>query len=103
MFYANAQSVRDAIEAEVARQRAGPLTRRAGSRCDDSLDITSAEQLVKMNTKLHTTGVPLCLAQVHAPVEELAHRAGLVDHDEGAHVFATIDAAVAWATRTQSD
>ena len=100
LFYANALSVRDSIEAQVARQDGAVPCRAVILDIDanDELDITSAQQLLKLATRLHQRGVHLCLAGPHTPVLQMLQKIGVIDAIRADHVFPTIDEAVAWAS-----
>jgi MFS superfamily sulfate permease-like transporter len=60
----------------------------------DSLDITSAEMLEKLVTKLRAEGIDLVAAEVHAPVLAFARRTGLLAALGENHIYPTVDAAV---------
>lgn len=99
LFYANAQSIRDAIEAAVDQPSAGGPLRVVVLDLDanDELDITSDEQLVKLARHLRDREVQLFLAHVHTPVLDLVQRGGLLTAAEGVHLFPNVGAAVAAA------
>lgn len=98
LFYANAQAVRDAIEASTNND--GPITAVViDLDANDRLDITSADHLVKLQRGLASRGVQLCLVHVHAPAMAIAKASGLLDAVGTEHVFPNIDAAVQWARR----
>jgi MFS superfamily sulfate permease-like transporter len=97
LFYANAEVVRDAVEQAAA---AAPEPARAVVLVlegNDSLDITSAEQLTKLAGNLQANNVALGLAHVHGPAQGMAERSGLLAAVGADHVFGTTPAAVAWA------
>lgn len=60
----------------------------------DRLDITSAELLGQLVADLHSAGVDLALADVHAPVVRMARRSGLLDQLSEDRVFHSVDEAV---------
>lgn len=60
----------------------------------DRLDITSAELLGQLVADLHSAGVDLALADVHAPVLRMARRSGLLDQLSEDRVFHSVDEAV---------
>jgi MFS superfamily sulfate permease-like transporter len=64
---------------------------------NDRLDITSSEHLGKLARDLSAQGVQLCLAHVHGPALRMATEMGLVEAIGAEHIFANIDAAIAWA------
>jgi len=97
LFYANAELVRDAIEQAAACApdpvRAVVLVLEG----NDSLDITSAEELGKLAGNLSGSDVALGLAHVHGPALTMAERSGLLAAIGADHVFPTTPAAVSWA------
>jgi len=99
IFYANAQSVRDSIDdlVENAVVRAVVLDLDT----NDDIDVTTADQLVKLRHSLDGRGITLGLARVHAPTLLTAERAGLIQAADSSQVFPTVSAAVAWATEDQ--
>ena len=99
LFYANVQSVRDAITAAVDTPIDAQPIRAVVLDLDanDELDITSAEQLAKLAHHLNDRDVSLCFAHVHAPVLDVAERAGVFAEIGPDCVFPTVEAAVAAA------
>lgn len=94
IYYANALSVRAGIEDLVKAERAPPRAVVLDASVQDSLDLTSAEMLVKLITKLQRAGIDVAAAEVHAPVLEFARTSGLLAQLGSDHVFATVGAAV---------
>jgi high affinity sulfate transporter 1 len=94
LYYANALTVSDhllgAVEAADPKPRAVVFDATAL----DSLDITSAEMLEKLVTKLRANGIELVVAEAHAPVVAFARRTGLLAHLGEGRVYPTVDAAV---------
>ena len=97
LFYANAQAVRDAIEAQRADASAAVSAVIIDLDATDEIDITSAEQLNKLAETLEQAGVPLALAHAHQPTLALARKAGLLTKIGDDHVFPNIEAAIEWA------
>jgi sulfate permease, SulP family len=97
IFYANALAVRDAIDDLASsasdRVRVAVLDLDA----NDDIDITTAEQLVKLEDSLDRRSVTLCFVHVHAPTLRIAQKAGLIDSAKSHHLFPTVATAVAWA------
>jgi sulfate permease, SulP family len=96
LFYANAQAVRDAIDAMVASAadiRAVVIDIDA----NDDLDITTTEQLNKLFEGLQMQGVAVGVAHVHGPALQMAQRSGLLGVIGRDHVFANMASAVSWA------
>jgi len=61
----------------------------------DTLDITSADVLKGLMKELQGKGIAVYAAEVHTPVIEFGRRAGLLDEISEAHIFPTVDAALA--------
>ena len=97
LFYANAQSIADAIldlvDAGSPSLRAVILDLDA----NDDIDITSAEHLVKLRQSLERREVQLRLSHVHAPTLQMAHEIGLIDRSGTEGTFSDIGAAVHWS------
>ena len=96
LFYANAQAVRDAIDA-AAMAEPHPAVVIVDLDANDDLDITSAEHLTKLQSELAASGIQLCLAHVHDPAREMMHETGLLERVGAEHVFVNLDTAVKWA------
>ena len=101
IFYANAQSVRDSIDDLVDNAAAPVRAVVLDLDTNDDIDVTTADQLVKLRHSLDGRGIMLGLARVHAPTLLTAERAGLIQATDSSHVFPTVGAAVAWATEDQ--
>jgi high affinity sulfate transporter 1 len=97
IFYANAQAVRDAIDALVSNAKDRVEAAVLDLDANDDIDITTAEQLVKLHESLDRRSVTLCFVHVHAPTLRIAREAGLIDSAASDRVFPTVAAAVAWA------
>jgi sulfate permease, SulP family len=100
LFYANAQAVRDTIEAAV--QHPDPATRIVILDLDanDDIDITTADNLNKLASSLERNHIQLALAHVHRPTLAIARKAGLLTKVDDDHLFPNISAALAWARPT---
>ena len=103
LFYANAQAVRDDVEADVASASETVRTVIFDLDANDAVDITSAEQLEKLAESLHSKGVDFALAHLHKPAEDMASATGLLEKVGEDHVFPTVAAAVQWATSRNAD
>ena len=97
LFYANAQAVRDDVEADVTSSNGSVKTVVFDLDANDEIDITSAEQLEKLAETLRKEGVVFVLAHLHQPAEEMARATGLLDKVGQDHIFPTVGAAVRWA------
>lgn len=97
MFYANAQSMQDAITAEL--DAATPAARVVVLDLDsnDELDITSTEALIKLVRNLHKRDVQLVIAHLHGPAHDVAAAAGLLDAIGPDHIFVNLFRAVEWS------
>jgi high affinity sulfate transporter 1 len=95
LFYANAQSVRDAIEGLVAGTE-GVHTVILNLDANDEIDITSADSLNRLAESLERDHIRLALAHVHQPTREIAGRDGLVSRIGPDQIFPNVAAAVAW-------
>jgi sulfate permease, SulP family len=96
LFYANAQTVRDAIDSMVASTpdiRAVVLDMDA----NDDLDITTTEQIERLFDGLEKRGIAVAIAHIHGPALAMAEQSGLLSKISSEHVFPTISEAVAWA------
>jgi high affinity sulfate transporter 1 len=98
LFYANAQAVGDAILA-AAEHTPSPRAVVVDLDASDTLDITSAEHLVKVARTLGRSGVAVHLVNVHQPAREMAEATGLLELVGVDQVFASIEAAVAAGER----
>jgi MFS superfamily sulfate permease-like transporter len=97
LFYANAQAVRDAIEAHLKETPAHVSAVIIDLDATDAIDITSAEQLDKLATTLGEAHIPLALAHAHQPTMALARKVGIITKIGDDHVFSNVQAAVDWA------
>jgi SulP family sulfate permease len=98
IFYANAQAVRDSIDDLLGKANEPVRVVVLDLDTNDDIDVTTADQLVKLRHSLDARGVTLCLAHVHAPTLLIAQRAGLIHSPGSNHVFPTVGAALAWAS-----
>jgi SulP family sulfate permease len=101
IFYANAQAVRDSIDDLVGKANDPVRAVVLDLDTNDDIDITTADQLVKLRHSLDGRATTLCLAHVHAPTVDIAQRAGLIRSPASDHLFPTVAAAVAWASDAQ--
>jgi MFS superfamily sulfate permease-like transporter len=101
IFYANAQAVRDSIDDLLGKATEPIRVVVLDLDTNDDIDVTTADQLVKLRHSLDGRDVTLCLAHVHAPTLLIAQRAGLIDSAGSNHLFPTVGAAVAWASNGQ--
>jgi sulfate permease, SulP family len=101
IFYANAQSVRDSIDDLVGTATDPVRVVVLDLDTNDDIDVTTADQLVKLRHSLEGRGIDLALTHVHAPTLLVAQRAGLIHAADANHLFASVSAAVAWASDGQ--
>ncbi len=97
LFYANAEAVRDAVEADVSASNGGVNTVVFDLDANDTLDITSAEQLEKLADGLHKNGIDFAIAHLHKPAKDMAATTGLLEKVGQDHIFPTVAAATQWA------
>jgi sulfate permease, SulP family len=97
LFYANAQGIRDTVEADVFEADEAVNAVIFDLDANDEIDITSAEQLEKLAEGLHDKGVAFAFAHLHKPVEDMARATGLLEKVGTDHVFPTVASAVQWA------
>jgi SulP family sulfate permease len=100
LYYANALTVFERVLEAVAAADPKPRAVVFDATAVDSLDITSAEMLEKLVTKLRAEGIELVVAEVHAPVLTFARQTGLLESLGESHIYPTVDAA-ARALETQ--
>jgi high affinity sulfate transporter 1 len=94
LYYANALTVRAGIEAIVNAQQAPPRAIVLDWSLQDSLDVTSAEMLDKLLTRLHKSGIEVAAAELHAPVVGFARDTGLLERLGRENAYPTVEAAV---------
>jgi high affinity sulfate transporter 1 len=97
VFYANAQAIQDRIRALTAQSRPPAHTVLLDLDANDGIDITSVEALAKLATALEASGVRLVLVHLHGPAEDIAARAGLLEHIPAGGIQPNLATAVAWA------
>jgi sulfate permease, SulP family len=102
LFYANAQGVRDAIEAALQHGDAPTRIVILDLDANDEIDITSADCLTKLAESLEAQHIKFVLAHVHQPALHIARHAGLLTTIDDDHIFPNIAAALAWAHRTDT-
>jgi len=98
LFYANVGAVRTAVESMVSSS--SPKLRAVAIDIDanDDLDITTAEELMKLATYMQREGVGIGLIHVHGPALQTADRAGLLELVGEEHLFANVPSAASWLT-----
>jgi SulP family sulfate permease len=94
LFYANTTPVRDRVKSLVGASDPPPKAVILDLGANGQLDITSAEMLDELVRVLRSAGVDVVLAEVRAPVLEMADRTGLLDTIGDDHVFHTVDEAI---------
>ena len=97
LFYANAQGIRDTVEADVFGANEAVNAVIFDLDANDEIDITSAEQLEKLAEGLHAKGVAFAFDHLHKPAEDMARATGLLEKVGTDHVFPTVAIAVQWA------
>jgi len=94
LYYANALTVSERVLGVVAAADPRPRALVFDATALDALDITSAEMLEKLVTRLRADGIELVVAEAHAPVVAFARRTGLLAHIGEDRFYPTVDAAV---------
>ncbi len=97
VFYVNAQSVQDTIEALAAEGDSRIRSVVIDLDANDDLDITGSEKLGKLVRDLRHRHIEVGFAHVHDPAVNMARRAGLLDVAGTPPTFETMTAAVEWA------
>ena len=93
LFYANAQAVRDAIDAAADATEPRPRVVILDLDANDELDLTSLEHLAKLDDELAARGIHLSIAHLHEPAQRLAGETGLLGRLNG-RVFPNLPSAV---------
>jgi sulfate permease, SulP family len=93
LFYANTTPVRDRVKSLVGSREPPPRVVILDLGANGRLDITSAEMLGELVRVLRSAGVDVVLAEVRAPVLDMASRTGLLEILGDDHVFHTVDEA----------
>ena len=94
LYYANALTVRDQIKALIAQADPPPTALVLDMRVQPGLDVTTADMLTGLLRELHSRGIAVRLADVHAPVLDLMRAHKLFDEFDERHVLRTVDQAV---------
>ena len=94
LYYANAQTYRDQVNAMIAESASLPRAVIFDSSAWYQIDLTSVDIIKKSIKELRGKGIDVYLADVHVPVYEYASKAGLINSFGEDHVFSTLDAAV---------
>lgn len=94
LYYANALTVFERVLEVVEAADPEPRAIVFDATALDSLDITSAEMLEKLVTRLRADGIELVVAEAHAPVVAFARQTGLLAHIGEDRFYPTVDAAV---------
>jgi sulfate permease, SulP family len=97
MFYANAQAIRDGIEAGIGDADGAITAVVVDLDANDDLDVTSADQLDKLADTLERAGVRLALVHVHQPTQAMMARSGLLARVGEDRLFPSVADALRWA------
>ncbi|HXW33040.1 MAG TPA: SulP family inorganic anion transporter [Acidimicrobiales bacterium] len=97
LFYANAQTVRDAVEGLVDASEVPIHAVVLDLNANDDIDITSTENLEKLVEWLDGKRIVLGIAHLHGPAFSMAERSGLLGKLHEDHIFETTRDAVDWA------
>jgi high affinity sulfate transporter 1 len=94
LYYANALTFRDRVNAMVRATDPRPRSVILDLSAQDQLDLTTTEELKGLVKQLDEQGIPMLFADLHAPVLERVREAGLFGSAIDDRVFRTVDAAV---------
>jgi sulfate permease, SulP family len=97
VFYVNAQSVQDTIEALLAAHPDQIHSVVIDLDANDELDITASEKLAKLTSDLQAKNIKVGFAHLHAPAIDMARRAGVLDENTTIPLFENMAAALVWA------
>ncbi len=98
LYYANALTVRDHVNAMIAESDPPPRAVIFDAGAQDEIDVTSAAMVKGLVKELRDRGIDIYMADVHAPVLERGRQTGIVDAVGEGHVFPTVDLAVQHVT-----
>jgi sulfate permease, SulP family len=98
LFYANADRFRQSIEQGLDGASPRPKAVIIDLDASDDLDATGLATLGDLQVALADQGVGLAMTHMHAVAQATAERFGLITEANDVQVFATIDAALDWAT-----
>jgi high affinity sulfate transporter 1 len=93
LFFANARSFREQIEA-LASSRPAPAWIIVAAEPITDVDTTAADMLEDLDVSLNSRGISLVFAEMKDPVREKIERYGLTRTIDPAHFFPTLEAAV---------
>jgi MFS superfamily sulfate permease-like transporter len=103
LYYVNAQSIQDTIEALISTSKEHVRAVVLDLDANDELDITSSEKLAKLIGDLRDQGVRVGFAHMHAPALDMARWAGVLSEADAIPMFETMADAVRWAKATASE
>jgi MFS superfamily sulfate permease-like transporter len=102
LFYANAQTLRDTIEASIQSTAEPVHTVIIDLDANDEIDITSSDTLNKLAQSLERQEIRLGLSHVHQPAINIARRSGLLAQIGDDHIFPNVSTALTWALKNES-
>jgi MFS superfamily sulfate permease-like transporter len=103
LYYANALTFRDQVNAMVRDREAPPRAVILDLSAQDQLDLTTTETLKGLVKQLDERGIQMVLADVHTPVLDKVRASGLFGSAVDDRVFRTVDAAVRTVTPDDED
>jgi high affinity sulfate transporter 1 len=101
LFYANAQGVRDHVDALLASAQLPVRYLVMILDANDDLDLTGTEMLERLDDHLREQNIAFGIAHLHGPARARAERTGLVARIGADHFFGNTQEAVAWASSSQ--
>ena len=103
IYYANALTTHDRVKVLVDEMAPPPRAVILDATAQDQLDLTSINMLKSLVRELQGKGIAVYVAEVHAPVLELARHSGLLDLLGENPVFPTVDTAVRYLVTMESN
>ena len=101
LYYANAQTYYDHVQAMIEERESPPLAVIFDSSSWYRIDLTSVGIIEKLVKELRGKGIDVYITDVHVPVREYAAKLGLIELIGEDHVLPTINSAVRYIETTK--
>ena len=101
LYYANAQTYYDRVQAMIEERESPPLAVIFDSSSWYRIDLTSVGIIEKLVKELRGKGIDVYITDVHVPVREYAAKLGLIELIGEDHVLPTINSAVRYIETTK--
>ena len=101
LYYANAQTYYDHVQAMIEERESPPLAVIFDSSSWYRIDLTSVGIIEKIVKELRGKGIDVYITDVHVPVREYAAKLGLIELIGEDHVLPTINSAVRYIETTK--